>query len=282
VARLVVRTLPRRSRPAVVSTEHNTWDSYGLATRLLNASLHRTDQRRWAVSERVRDSMWRRHRGDVEVLVHGIVLDDVTEAVDADERSALRARLGVTDDEVLAVTVANFRHEKGYPDLLRAAAMAFAQEPTLRLAIVGQGPLEDEIRRLHAELGIGDRCQILGYRDDVIAILAAADLFVMASHFEGFPIAIMEAMASGLPVVATRVGGIPDAVTDGHEGLVVEPRAPEALAEALVRLARDGGLRRTMAERARERGRSFDVRPAVTAVQDAYQSLASTAGRGSG
>jgi len=219
----------------------------------------------------VRDSMWRRYRHGVEVLVHGIVLDDVT---DDGDRDALRAGLGIAPDQVLAVTVANFRHEKGYPDLLHAAANAIAAQPNLRLAIVGQGPLEDEVRGLHAELGLGDRCLILGYREDVMQILGAADLFVMASHFEGFPIAMMEAMAAGLPVVATRVGGIPDAVTDGREGVLVEPRDPDSLAEAMVRLASDDSTRREMAGRARERGRAFDVRPAVKAVQEAYLSLA--------
>ncbi|QNN52185.1 glycosyltransferase [Nocardioides mesophilus] len=271
VTRLVVRTLPRDARPALVSTEHNAWDSYSRPTRFLNASLHRSDRRRWAVSTRVRESMWPRQRDGVDVLVHGIVLDDVSTGAD---REALRRELGAGPDDVVAVTVANFRHEKGYPDLLHAAAVAFAEEPRLRLVIVGQGPLEDEVRRLHAELELGERCRIEGYRDDVMRLLGAADVFVMASHYEGFPIALMEAMASGLPVVATRVGGIPDAVTDGQEGLLLEPRDPHALAAALVDLTRDPGRRQAMAARARARGQGFDVRTAVAATETAYAELA--------
>lgn len=268
VARLVVRTLPRRRRPAVVSTEHNAWDSYVWPTRLLNAMLHRTDRCRWAVSDRVRDSIWRPLRGGVQVLVHGIVVQDVAVRTDG---VASREELGCSEDDILAVSVANFRREKAYPDLLAAFQIAMRSEPRLRLVIVGQGPLEDEIRRLHTELGLGERCRIVGYRSDVMQILAVSDFFVLSSHFEGFPIALMEAMATGLPVVATRVGGVPDAVTDGCEGYLAAPADPENLAAAMVRLAKEDSTRLAMGHRARQRGLRFDVRTAVTSVEDAYR-----------
>ena len=271
VARLVVRTLPRGLRPVMVSTEHNAWDSYSIPTRLLNASLHHTDRRRWAVSTRVRESIWGVSRKGVEVLVHGIVLQDVERPDDAD---SLRSDLGAGPDDVVAITVANFRPEKAYQDLLVAVDIALRAEPRLRILILGQGPLESEIRKQHADLGLGDRCRIMGYRDDVMQVLAVSDFFVLASHYEGFPIALMEAMATGLPVVATNVGGIPDAVTDGQEGFLTTAGDPEALARSLVKMTRDDRRRVEMAENARRRGQNFDVSVAVSSVEAAYAELA--------
>ena len=269
VARIVVRTLPRSRRPRVMSTEHNMWDSYALPTRLLNAVLYATDARRWAVSERVRTSVWGRLRPGVEVLVHGIVVEDAA-VVTNEAVAGLRADLGADSDDVLAITVANFRTEKAYPDLMRAAATALRDEPRLRLVIVGQGQLESEVRRLHAELGLGDRCRILGYRADVSALLGACDFFVLASRFEGFPIALMEAMAAGLPVAATNVGGIPDAVTDGREGFLTNPGDVPALARSMKELVRSDHQRASMGTAALARGRQFDVRTAVRTMEAAY------------
>jgi glycosyltransferase involved in cell wall biosynthesis len=270
VARIVIQTLPRSRRPVVVSTEHNTWDSYSTPTRILNASLYGTDRRRWAVSQRVHASVWRPFRDKTEVLVHGIVMTDATPHAGRDD---LRSELRVREHEVVAVTVANFRREKAYPDLLAAARIALQAEPRLRLLIVGQGFLESEVRRLHQELELGDRCLILGYRDDVMAVLAASDFFVLSSRFEGLPVALMEAMATGLPVVATGVGGIPEVVDSGTEGLLTAPGDPEALAAAMLTMARDDEGRARMSESAQRRGAQFDVAGAVRTIERAYLEL---------
>ena len=272
VARVVVRTLPRSHRPALVSTEHNVWGSYAWPTRVLNAALHSMDDQRWAVSPVVRASIWRPWRRGVDVLTHGLVMDDVDVVEGARER--LRAELGLRPEEVVAITVANFRAEKAYPDLLRAARLAFDATPDLRLLIVGQGPQRELIEKMHDELGLGDRCTVLGYRADVMELLAASDFFVIASHFEGFPIALMEAMAMGLPAVGTRVGGVPEAIEHGREGILVDPGCVEELAAALVTMAEGHGERRAMALRAREKGRRYDIRAAVEVLQAAYASLA--------
>lgn len=248
------------------------WGSYALPTRLLNASLHRADRRRWAVSAAVRSSMWQPFRRGAEVLVHGIVMADADVSLDRDVE---RRELGLCATDVVAVTVANFRPEKAYPDLLAALDLASRSAPQLRLLIVGQGPLETEIRRLHGQLGLGERCLILGYREDVSRILALSDFFVLASRFEGLPIALIEAMACGLPVVATRAGGIPEAVTHGREGLLTSPGQPAALAEAIAEMANDPAARARMSAHARRRGLAFDVRTAVRAYEDAYRDLTS-------
>jgi glycosyltransferase involved in cell wall biosynthesis len=272
VARLAARTLPRDRRPVTVSTEHNVWGNFSWPTRILNAATVGLDGRRWAVSSEVRRSMWGGLGGNVVVLVHGVVQEDAPPP--AGTRDRVRGALGLSDDAVVvALTVANLRREKDYPNLLRAAQAALAQEPRLHVLAVGQGQLEAEVQALHRELGLGDRCRLLGYRTDVKDLMAAADLFVLASAFEGLPVSIMEAMAAGLPVVATAVGGVPEAVVDGETGLLVPPRDASALAAALLQLARDPDLRAEMATKARVRSEVFDIRTAVEAQQAAYAEL---------
>lgn len=275
-ARLLARTLPPAVRPAIVTTEHNEWTSHRTPTRLLNGLTAPLDAHRWAVSEQVRDTAWPSRRAGFTVLIHGIdtTVAPADPAVRARLRSELRAELGVADDEVLALTVANLRRNKDYPNLLRAAQSAVAAEPRLRFASVGQGPLESDIAALHAELGLGDAFRLLGFRRDVPELMVAADLFVLGSAHEGLPVAVMEAFAAGLPVVATVVGGVPQQVRDGVEGLLVPPGDPAALAAALVRVARDADLRGRMADAAHARAGHYDIRTAVAEQERVYAAVA--------
>ena len=276
-ARLLARAMPRARRPAVVTTEHNEWTSHRRPTRLLNAATAPLDAHHWAVSEQVRETVWPSRRDGFEVLIHGIDPDVVRPRADA--RSALRAELGVGDDDVLSLTVANLRRNKDYPTLLRAARVALDREPRLRFAAVGQGPLVDEVAALHASLGLGDRFRLLGFRRDVHELMAAADVFTLASAHEGLPVAVMEAFASGLPVVATRVGGLPQQVEDGVHGLLVPPGDAEALAAALSTVAGDAHLRGRMGDAARERSTAYDIRRAVAEQERVYAVLSRRARR---
>jgi glycosyltransferase involved in cell wall biosynthesis len=101
-------------------------------------------------------------------------------------------------------------------------------------------------------------------------------VFILASHYEGFPVALMEALALGRPVVVTAVGGIPDAVTDGREGFLVSPGHPDELADAVLRLAKDENLRAQMGDAAYQRGTEFDIRRAVRRIEMVYTALADT------
>jgi glycosyltransferase involved in cell wall biosynthesis len=138
---------------------------------------------------------------------------------------------------------------------------------------VGQGPLEEEMRALHAKLGLGDRVLLLGRRDDAVQVLAACDVFTMASDNEGLPVALMEALALGLPVAATAVGGIPGAVTDGVEGILVPPKDPEALADAIATITADTALRMAMSDAARRAGERYDIRIAARHIEQLYRAL---------
>ncbi|MFM8305451.1 MAG: glycosyltransferase, partial [Actinomycetota bacterium] len=233
LARVLVRTV----FPTVgfVYTEHNRWPSHHRATRALNRATFSLSDAALAVSGEVADSMTPAARARTEVVIHGIDLEAVR--VHRGARDAVRSELGVGPDEVLAVTVANLRANKRYPDLLAAARRVLDAGAPVRFVAAGQGPLEDEIRREHTRLDLGDRFRLLGYRDDAPRVIAAADLFVLASSHEGLPVAVMEALALGVPVVATAVGGLFEAITDGVDGLLVPPEDPEALAAAILRAA---------------------------------------------
>jgi glycosyltransferase involved in cell wall biosynthesis len=138
-------------------------------------------------------------------------------------------------------------------DVLRAFRLLRDRGIEATLCMVGDGPEREELERLAGELGLMRDCLFPGYQEDVAPFFAAFDAFVLPSGNEGTPVTAIEALASGCPVVATRVGGVPDVVSDGVDGLLVEPGDREALADALARLAADPELRRRMGEAGRER-----------------------------
>jgi len=271
IARLVVRTLPRRLRPRIVYTLHNTWGSFSRLTRLLNGLTYGLDAADIAVSRIVNETLTPRRRARTEVLVHGIQLDEARSQMG--KRASIRSELGVAPDEFVVGTIANFRAQKDYPNLLEAARLLKQGDVPIRIIAVGQGPLEEEMRALHASMALGDRVLLLGQRDDAVAVLGACDAFVMASKNEGLPVAIMEALALGLPICATSVGGIPEAVNDGVEGQLVPPSDPESLASALTRLATDPALRDHLGAGARAAGQRYDIRTAVTRIEEIYRGV---------
>lgn len=271
MARLVVRTMALSRRPKVVSTEHNVWSSHIRSTRALNAATFPLGDAWLSVSDEVSASIPRRLRRRVEVVVHGIVLDDVARSIE--QREEVRTELGIRPDEVAVATVANFRRQKAYPDLLDAARRLVDRGVPTRFIVVGQGPLEAEIRALCASLGLEHHVDLLGYRPDAIRVLAGCDMFALASHYEGYPVAIMEALAVGLPIVATAVGGVPEAVREGVEGLLVPPRRPDLLADAIEALVLDPERRAKLSAAAVERGRGYDIDAAVRRTERIYRDL---------
>jgi len=284
LARVAVRALPPASRPAFVSTEHNVWSSHAQVTRWANSATFGLDDAAIAVSEEVRASMPARWQRTTRVIVHGIDLDAVR-ALRTD-RETVRRELGIAPGEVLAVTVANFRPSKGYPDLFEAARLVGERDLPVRFVVVGQGPMAAELARRHAELGLGDRLQILGYRPDAPRLTAAADLFVLASHHEGLPVAVMEAFAAGVPVVATDVGGLSEAVREGESGRLVPPRRPDLLAAAVADLALDPTARQRLGLAAAAEADRFSATRSQREVEEVYRvaldraALRTSSGRG--
>lgn len=173
-----------------------------------------------------------------------------------------------------AVHVARLNRIKDQPTLLHAARIVLDAVPEFRLDLVGDGERRAELEALHAELGLGDRVRFLGFRDDIQRILAESDLFVLSSLSEGISITLLEAMAAGLPVVATRVGGNPEVVVDGVTGRLVPERNPEALAAAVLDLVRGPEAARRMGAAGRRRVEDeFDLRCVARRYEDLYLAL---------
>lgn len=154
---------------------------------------------------------------------------------DGPETSRLRAELRLELGEFLWLAVGRIESPKDYPGLIRAFAQVEVAVPS-RLLIAGDGPLRAEIQELIERLSLGDRVKLLGFRNDVAALLHAADGLVLSSAHEGLPNAVMEALGAGKPVVATDVGGVRELVEDGSSGIIVPPGDPAKLAEGLERL----------------------------------------------
>jgi glycosyltransferase involved in cell wall biosynthesis len=169
------------------------------------------------------------------------------------------------------VTVARLSPEKGIDTLLHAAARLLTLCPDFRLEIAGDGRCSAELKTLHADLGLGVRVKFLGEVRDVPALLARASLFVLPSNEEGISLTLLEAMARGLPVVATRVGGTPEVLSDSKAGVIVPCRDPEALAQAMHCVLADQELSQHMGREGRRRVEdAFDVRRMVAEYEALY------------
>ena len=160
----------------------------------------------------------------------------------------LRRQLGIDAAQPVLLAVGRLSREKGHAELLGALAEMRRREPglALKLLIAGDGPQRRELETLSARLDLGDAVLFLGYQENVRPLYALADVFVLASHSEGSPNVLLEAMEAGVAVVATAVGGIPEIATDEENALLVEPRNVPALAQALLRAIQDPPLRATL------------------------------------
>jgi glycosyltransferase involved in cell wall biosynthesis len=191
----------------------------------------------------------------------------------------VRAELGIPAGAPVIGTVSVLRPQKALDVFIRASAELLRDDPDLRVLLAGDGPLKGELTELVHGLGVQDRLLMLGYRSDSPDVMAALDVAVSSSAFEGSPLAVMEYMESARPIVATRVGGVPDLIEDGVHGLLVEPGDVTGLAAAIRRMLADREAARRMGEAARERRRrEFTVELMVRRLEALYGHLAEGAG----
>ncbi|MFI5088929.1 MAG: glycosyltransferase [Terriglobales bacterium] len=210
----------------------------------------------------------------VLTLYNGIELDQIASR---DSTAVSRASLGCAEASHLIITAANIRRVKGLDVLVRAAAIVQREFPRASFLIVG-GILEPEYGReleeLARSLALSDSVKFLGARKDVMPLLAISDVFCLPSRSEGFSNALVEAMASGLPCVATRVGGNAEALADGQSGYIVDSDDPQAMAERILILLRDPELRRRMGQRGKETVESrFSAHSMITQLVGVYDEL---------
>lgn len=266
----------RHSRPRLVYTEHNVWEAYHRATYWGNVLTYPRSDHVFAVSDHVKASinypaaLRFLPMPRVETLHHGV---DPAAMNKWESSDGVREELGVPADAPLVGTVANFRPSKGHAILLEAAVRVRRSIPDVRFVLVGLGPLESDIRFRARELGLDGTVIFAGARDDAPRVAGAFDVFALPSVYEGLAIALIEAMALGRPAVVTRAGGLTEVLEHGKQGLVVEPRDPEGLADAIILLIQDGELRRQFGEAGRRRAAKFDIRKAVRRLEEVYTEL---------
>lgn len=209
-----------------------------------------------AVSQRDRATLRRYHLAPdrkIAVIPNGIDPGPPPWATRARQRAEAREMLGLPPDAIVIGTIANFYQTKALDVLLHATALVADEQPALRLVIVGDGPERPLVERLISELSLHERVTLTGQVVDGRQLLPGFDQFVLASRKEGMPLALLEAMAAGLPVIVTSVGGMPEVVNYGHAGLIIPPEDPEELAAAILDLIASPDLAETLGREARER-----------------------------
>jgi glycosyltransferase involved in cell wall biosynthesis len=258
--------------PVIVAHEH-TWSFEGqplrrfvdreVIARFSDAfvAVSQLDHRRMIEIERIDPE-------DVLFVPNGI------DALPPGDGERVRTELGIPADDPVVGTIAVMRPQKAVDVLVRAVGVLVREFPGLRTLVVGGGFEQPKIEALIAELGLGENVRLLGFRTDVADVLAAVDVAVTSSRFEGSPLSVMEYMDAGKPVVGTRVGGVPDLIEHGEHGLIVEPDDPEGLAGAVAELLREPERARRMGERGRERRRAeFDIALTAHRFEELYAQL---------
>lgn len=212
----------------------------------------------------------------VETVYNGVDLSPFTAA--ATDRALVRSQIDIDPADFVVVLVARLDPIKDHATALRALEHAVRQRPSVRLVIVGDGPEAKSIAALVRERALGPYVRLLGHRSDIPQLLGAADLVLLTSLSEGIPLSLIEGMGAGLPVVSTRVGGVPEVVEEGRTGLLAPARDDEKLAGLILRLAADPALRQRLGCAGRERAFEFFSEDRMVAAYDQiYRDLAATA-----
>jgi glycosyltransferase involved in cell wall biosynthesis len=201
------------------------------------------------VSEFHRGWALRRHIASDEKLV--AIANGLPESrlAPLDDSAAIRRGLGLDEDSFVALSTGRMAEQKGIEYLIRAVALLPPDTPDLVVLLAGSGPLQGDLESLAAELDVTDRVRFLGFRSDIGSLLAAADLVVLPSLWEGMSISLLEAMAAERPVITTTIGSNVEVTDDGDGALLVPAKDPASLAEAIYRLRTDSDLRAKLASR---------------------------------
>lgn len=267
VLRYVLPVLLRRAVPVVVHTVHNQAEyEADFLGRIVQRFAFRRKVIPVAISNQIARSVERVYGIQCnEVIPNCISLERF--AGESADRNRWRERHGFSRDVVLLISAGRLEPQKD--PLMLVRAFAAVGDPNVHLLMLGDGSLQQEVTELVRSLKLEPRVHLLGKRDDVAQCLAASDIFVMASRWEGNPLTVMEAMASGLPVVGTAVGGVPDLVESGRHGILIPPGEPTALASSLELLCRNLEARRSMGAAARERANLRFSLPKMVGAYDA-------------
>jgi glycosyltransferase involved in cell wall biosynthesis len=259
--------------PVLVTTEHGRELWKGPVRLGIDRLLTRVTSRHIAVSQDGLELRLRRERVAPERIIlipNGVRVP--RGPGDAVAAARMRRELGIAPGCALIGSVGRVVAAKGYENMLAALPGLLRKHPGLRWLVVGDGDERERLQRLAAERGLGEVVVWAGMRDDVPDLLQAMDLWVMSSLREGLPVALLEAMAAGLPIVATSVGGIPDAVTDGREARLVPPGDARALGDAIAACLDDPDLAARLGRRAQQRVREqYSIESVARRIETVYR-----------
>jgi glycosyltransferase involved in cell wall biosynthesis len=252
----------------LVITEHTeaSWQTW--RARWVSRWVYRRAERIIAVSTPIRRRLIERdgvHPDLITIVPNAVV--SAPEARSEEPPTSLQ-------EHPLVGVVARLQPEKGVANFLKAAARVAQQFPEAHFVIAGDGPLRQELVALAEALGLENRVHFLGFRSDASALMGSLDVLVVPSLTEGSPLVTLEAMAAGVPVVASAVGGIPDQVRHDKEGLLVPPGDTGAMGDAIVALLRDPARARSLGEAGRRRATSeFSHAVMVRRIEDVYRDI---------
>lgn len=266
---------------ATIYTEHNVFDRYNWLTALAHKKTLSWNDAVICVAEAVRSSvMGNCHPGPstrVVTIHNGFNWQDIS--CHDYNPAAVRSEFGIPDEHAIVAQVASFTPKKRHQDLLSAAKSVLDKQPQTTFLLVGQGPLFNQTKEAAQTLGILDHMVFTGTRNDALRLMAASDVVTLSSEFEALPVCILEAMALERPVVATRVGGVPEVIINGGNGILVEPKNSTQLAEGILSLLRSPELRSRLGRQARKTIRQqFDLRNMVARVEAMYDEVLTAKG----
>lgn len=211
--------------PALLQKLHSWMINRGIATKLVAVT---EPTRQAAMDEGIQSTR-------IEVIQNGVQLSDVSQQI----KDRIRTELAIPLDGKCLISVGRLAPEKGHAVLINAFSHVAAVFPLAHLVLAGGGALMDELKSTAQAGGFGDRIHFLGVRNNIPELLAASDLFILPSHSEGLPMALLEALAMGIPTICTAVGGIPAVIQDGETGRLIPPNDPEIMAKVIKELLLD-------------------------------------------
>ena len=273
-----------KRRIGLVCTFHSQWEveDIPIRWRLVGSFLIRKIDYAVAVSPRVAKSLQNRMyvgSNNIKTIINGVDLEKYSTIT---KLKNIRRNLSIEDDDIVIGTVGNLKKVKNQIMLLRSFELLLEEEPKVKLIIIGQGfagdrdNAEPELREFIKRQGLETKVFLLGYREDVYSILKEIDIFCLTSKMEGLPISLIEAMASGVPVIGTNVQGINDVIKNGQNGLLVKDNEVNQLKKAIVSLIRNPKFSRKLAEAGNKYAMvSYSLKNCV----DNYERLYSTIGR---
>ena len=273
-AGFVGRIVHRLTGVPVLYTEHNKQERYHVVTKLINRWTFNQQTVAIAVSQEVAVSIQKNIQPVIPLhtILNGVNTQTYQRDFDAGRR--LRSEYGMTDQTLVLGTIAVFRFQKRLEVWLEVFAALKQRFPGLKGVIVGDGPLKASILAKRSALNLDEDVLMPGLQTNTVAWLSAMDLYMMSSVFEGLPIALLEAMSCGLPVVCTRAGGTGEVIRDGIDGALVPVEDPLLLADPIAALIEDAALRQRMGLAARKRvEEAFSMERMVGELEGLYREV---------